>query len=86
MQKNTRGAGQRYDLVSTGTLVLNIETVWGVRHTWKDGKTQRLEDVLNDVIVGLLEGAFKKKAQREEQERARLKAEEIERQREAALG
>lgn len=74
-----------YDLLSTGTLVLNIENVWGVRHTWKDGKTQRLEDVLNDVIVGLLEGAFKTKAQREEQERARLKAEEIERQREAAL-
>lgn len=73
-----------YDLVSTGTLVLNIENVWGVRHTWKDGKTHRLEDVLNDVIVGLLEGAFQKKAQREEQERARLRAEEIERQRETA--
>src|SRR4029077_11661389 len=28
-----------YDLVSSGTLVLNIENVWGVRHTWKDGKT-----------------------------------------------
>ena len=73
-----------YDLVSAGMLVLNVENVWGVRHTWKDGKTQRLEDVLNDVIVGLLEAAFKKKAQREEQERARLRAEEIERQREAA--
>lgn len=84
-KKYSRSRPTPYDLVSTGTLVLNIENVWGVRHTWKDGKTQRLEDVLNDVIVGLLEGAFKKKAQREEQERARLKAEEIERQREAAL-
>jgi hypothetical protein len=73
-----------YDLVSSGTLVLNIENVWGVRHTWKDGKTQRLEDTLNDVIIGLLEGAFQKKAQREEQERERMRAAEIERQREAA--
>jgi hypothetical protein len=73
-----------FDLVSAGTLILNIENVWGARHTWKDGKNHRLEDVLNEVIVGLLEGAFQKKAQREEQERARLKAEEIERQGEAA--
>lgn len=73
-----------YDLVCTGTLVLNIENVWGVRHTWKDGKSHRLEDVLNEIIVGLLECAFQKKSQRAEQERARLKAEEIERQREAA--
>ena len=73
-----------YDLVSAGTLVLNIENVWGVRHTWKDGKTQRLEDVLNDVIAGLLEAAFQKKEQRDEQERERLRAEEIGRQREAA--
>lgn len=73
-----------YDLVSAGILVLNIENVWGVRHTWKDGKTQRLEDVLNDIVVGLLEGAFQKAAQRKEQERERLRAEEIERQRETA--
>jgi hypothetical protein len=73
-----------YDLVSSGTLVLNIENVWGIRHSWKDGKTQRLEDVLNDVVVGLIEGALQKKAQREERERERLKQEELERQREAA--
>lgn len=72
-----------YDLVSTGMLVLNVDNVWGVRHTWKDGRTQCLEEVLNDVILRLLEGAFLKKAQREERERERLRAEEIERQREA---
>ena len=49
----------------------DIENVWGVRHTWKDGKTQRLEDTLNDIIIGLLEAAFQKKVQRAEQERAR---------------
>lgn len=71
-----------YDLVSSGTLVLNIENVWGTRHAWKDGKTQRLEDVLNEVVVGLIEAALQKKAQREEQERERLRQEELERQRE----
>lgn len=73
-----------YDLVSSGTLVLNIENVWGIRHAWKDGKTQRLEDVLNDVVVGLIEAARQKKARREEQERERLRQEKLERQREAA--
>ena len=73
-----------YDLVSSGTLVLNIENVWGIRHSWKDGKTHRLEDVLNDIVVGLLEAAIQKKEQREEQERERLRQEELERQREAA--
>jgi len=73
-----------YDLVASGTLVLTIEGVWGVRHTWKDGKTQQLEAVLNDVIVGLLEAAFQKKARRAERERERLKDEELERQREIA--
>jgi hypothetical protein len=73
-----------YDLVSSGTLVLNIENVWGTRHAWKDGKTQRLEDVLNEVVVGLIEAALQKKAQRVEQERTRLKQEELERRREEA--
>jgi hypothetical protein len=73
-----------YDLVSSGTLILNIENVWDIRHTWKDGKTQRLEEVLNDVVVGLLEAALQKKERREEQERERLRVEEIERQREVA--
>ncbi len=65
-----------YDLVSSGTLVLNIENVWGTRHAWKDGKTRRLEDLLNDVVIGLIEAALQKKAQREEQERRRLRQEE----------
>lgn len=73
-----------YDLVSSGTLVLNIENVWGIRHSWKDGKTQRLEDVLNDVVVGLIEAALQKKVRREEQEHERLRQEELERQRETA--
>lgn len=73
-----------YDLVSSGTLVLNIENIWGIRHSWKDGKTQRLEDVLNDVVVGLIEAALQKKVQREERESERLRQEELERQREAA--
>lgn len=73
-----------YDLVSSSALVLNVENVWGVRHTWKDGKTQRLEDILNEIMIGLLEAAFQKKAQHAAQERQRLKAEEAERQREIA--
>lgn len=73
----------RFDLVSTGTLVLHLENVWGVRHTWKDGKSQRLEDIVNDVLVGFLEAALYKKAQRAEQERERLRAEVAARQREA---
>ena len=73
-----------YDLVRSATLVLHIENVWGIRHAWKDGKAKRLEEVLNDVVVGLIEAALQKKAQREKQERERLRQEELERQREAA--
>jgi len=54
-------AGPVRPRVSAGTLVLNVENVRGVRHTWKDGKTQRLDNVLNDVVVGLLEAAFRRR-------------------------
>jgi hypothetical protein len=54
-----------YDLVSSGTLVLTIENFWGARRMWKDGKRQRLEDVLNSVMAGLIEAALYKKAARE---------------------
>lgn len=73
-----------YDLVSSGTLVLNIENVWGIRHAWKDGKAKRLEELLNQVVVGLIEAALQKKAQRDKQERERHSQEELERKREAA--
>lgn len=49
-------------------MVLNIEGVWALAPSWKDGMTQGLEDVLNEVIVGLIEAALYKKAQGAERE------------------
>ena len=60
----------RYEYVSTGTLILKI-TEWGadgLQKTWSDGKTTKLENCLNDFVVGLLKVAEAVKARRLKQE------------------
>ena len=70
----------RYEYVSTGTLILKINE-WGadgLQKTWSDGKTTKLENCLNDFIVGLLEIAEAVKVRRlkqEQEERLRREAE-----------
>lgn len=85
---------QRYRYAPTGTLSLKIKEVWadGLRKTWIDGKTAKVESYLNEFIVGLLRAAeavksarlkreLEQQAQREAQhtreEEARKRQEEL---------
>lgn len=75
---------QRYDFQSTGLLTLKIlDLPWGsrVRHSWRDGKRQRVEHCLNQFVIGLVEAAEAIKAARQERERALEAQREAERQR-----
>ncbi len=77
--------GKEYAYTPTGRLAFAITTMYlRTRCTWSDGKRQRLEECLNDIIVGLAETA---EAMREHDERiaAQRRAwEEEERRRQAA--
>lgn len=83
----------RYEYVPTGVLQLKInEYADGLQKSWRDGKSSRLENSLNDFIIGLLKVAEELKARRlkrEEEERLRLEAqrqrEEEERRRQEEL-
>jgi hypothetical protein len=74
---------RRYEYVSTGTLILKI-TEWGadgLQKTWSDGKTTKLENCLNDFVVGLLKVAEAVKARRLKQEQEEQLRREAERRR-----
>lgn len=71
----------RYDFEATGDLALKIRPGrWarlGVRKTWADGKTQRVEGLLNKFVVGLVRAVEAKKERdrkREEKQRRREEA------------
>jgi len=66
-----------------GRLQLQIKG-WGSgeRRTWSDGKYQRLEDCLNDFVVGLIRAALNERAQDLERERSNRQWKEEQRQRE----
>ena len=73
----------RYEYISTGTLILKISE-WGadgLQKTWSDGKTTKLENCLNDFIVGLLEVAEAVKVRRLKQEQEEQLRREAERRR-----
>ena len=70
----------QYDWVPTGTLSLRIHG-WssGARQSWSDGKQQRLENCLNQFVVGLVviaEAARAWRLEREERDRQYRAAEE----------
>lgn len=72
------------DLEYTGRLELKIDekyAVRGVRKTWRDGKTQRVEGLLNDFMVGLVRAAVvkAKREHRFEEARRRRKRDREER-------
>ena len=59
----------RHELVSTGQFSLRIEHSYlGIRCTWSDGTKQRVDQCLNDFIVGLVVAAERLKEQRVERE------------------
>ncbi len=59
-----------YDYIRTGELGFEItnEYVTGARRSWKDGKTQKVEDLLDKVIIGVVAYLAGVKARREERE------------------
>ena len=74
---------RRYEYVSTGTLMLKI-TEWGaagLQKTWSDGKTIKIENCLNDFVVGLLKVAEVVKTRRLKQEQEEQLRREAERRR-----
>jgi hypothetical protein len=79
-RKQSVWAFRQYEWVPTGKLSLRIEA-WspGARQSWSDGKQQRVENCLNQFIVGLVvvaEAARAARLEREEREREYRKAEE----------
>jgi hypothetical protein len=74
-----------YDVAASGRLILEADTPWGyeLRKTWADGRRQRLEDRLGEVVLGLeaIGAAFREESETRERE---LRSEEEQRtQREA---
>lgn len=71
---------KRYDYEGTGNLALRINPGrWislGVRKTWADGKTQRVEELLNQFVVGLVRVAEAKKQRDRERKEERKRREE----------
>lgn len=98
-EKRAKAAGKwvwppRYDPVATGLLSIQILTGYGLvaRHTWSDGKVQRVEGCLNKFCVALVELAEAIKVdrvRREEDERqrelARVRRQELKDAREAEI-
>jgi len=72
-----------WDYAPTGALALQLDELYhsGLRRTWADGKTQRLEDLLNDFLSGVVAYAAASKARHEEQERREREWREEERRR-----
>lgn len=60
-----------FDFIRTGELSIEISNQYlnGYRRSWKDGKRQRLEDVIEDISIGIITYAAGLKKQREESER-----------------
>lgn len=78
--KDTRTYWQEFDHVPTGRLTVRLQVQYlDVRQSWSDGAKQRVEDVLNAAMVGLVVAAEALKVQRLEREarhRESLAAEE----------
>jgi hypothetical protein len=77
------GPWDAYDHIPTGRLRLQIDPrqfhfTDGLRHNWADGKTQRVENFLNDFICSLIQKAAVKRdgeIRRERQEQERIERE-----------
>lgn len=67
---SSQRAYAEYDYTRTGELGIEIanEYITGARRSWKDGKTQKVEDLLNEIIVGVVAYLAGLKARREERE------------------
>ncbi|WP_050418975.1 hypothetical protein [Bradyrhizobium tropiciagri] len=85
---NSRDPWPKYDHSPSGRLAIVIQAnLWsGLRRTWSDGKTQKVEAMLPEIVAGLAEhGALLRERRRaaEESERRRREAEDRRRREEA---
>ena len=73
----------KQDLVSTGLLAFQVEGYAdGVRRRWADGKKQRVEALLNDIVIGIEALLAVRQAQREDREERQRQWQEEARRRE----
>jgi hypothetical protein len=71
-----------YDVIHTGELVFQIEGYAdGVRRKWADGRTQTVESLLDDIVIGLETLLAVRKASREAQEERERQRQEMARRR-----
>jgi len=76
---------KEYDFVPTGLLTIRLQHSYlSARQSWSDGAKQRVENCLNDVLVGLVAAAEALKAQRHEREARHLEFEAAEERRRRA--
>jgi hypothetical protein len=80
-----RRAYPEFDTVRSGELIVKIEGYGsGARRTWSDGKQQRLENLVPDIVIGLSVSLSVEKSRREEREESNRRWRELERRRELA--
>lgn len=65
----------RYIYEPSGMFTFSINNAINVQHNWRDGKTTKLEDQLNDIVIGIFwaaEELKQREIQRKNQERRQL--------------
>jgi hypothetical protein len=73
----------KFDTVRTGELNVEVHG-WGgdgLRRTWRDGKTQVLESLIDNIVDGIEAYIVAKRHQREQYQRAEAERNELERRR-----
>jgi hypothetical protein len=61
-----------YDLVPTGELMMQIESGYLSKSKWRDKQARKVEECLNDFVIGLVEAAlFEQRHAQEREERER---------------
>ena len=85
-KKEGRKPYPRFEYIPSGRFSLKInESAGDIRKTWTDGEKLRIENCLNEFVVGLIQVAERKKARRLEREREEKKRREWLRQREEKI-
>ena len=76
----------KWDYEPTGQLSLNIDTYWAkdLRKNWSDSGKKRVEDLLDDFVLGAVKIAWQHKLERRRREEEQRKREEEERVHEEA--
>jgi hypothetical protein len=83
LEKHLWTSFEKYKYVPSGELVLKINNVyWGnIQHSWADGKKARLENCLNDFVIGLIRASSVLRSKDLQKEIERQEQDEIERRR-----